>query len=143
MPHDRSRTSSHRAPLGTDRRVIPASLAAAAMAILATGCAATAPTTPTAAVVPDKPALVQFGTCAKPEYPAGDLQASHTGTVGMQFHVREDGSVGASRIATSSGYATLDAAALTAIARCRFTPASKDGRAIPVWQDVKYVWTLG
>ena len=140
MPHDRSRTSSTRAPSGTDRRAVSGLLAAAASAILATGCAATAPPD---SVVPDKPALVQFGTCAKPDYPAADLQASHTGTVRMQFHVREDGSVGASRVAASSGYPTLDDAALTAIARCRFTPASKDGRAVPAWQDVQYVWTLG
>lgn len=140
MPHDPIRTFPHRAPHRSDRRPVPAWLAAASLAILSAGCAATAPP---AAVVPDKPALIQFATCAKPEYPAGDVQAGHTGTVGMRFHVREDGSVGESRIATSSGYATLDAAALTAIARCRFTPASKDGLAVPVWQDVKYVWTLG
>lgn len=87
-------------------------------------------------------AVLDFSTCAKPAWPAADLQAKHTGTVTLGFNVTEAGSVADSRIVKSSGHAGLDEAARTGIAKCRFKPATQNGKAIAADVKVQYVWTL-
>jgi TonB family protein len=87
-------------------------------------------------------ALVDFNSCAKPHYPQADLQARHEGTVSLAFLVKADGTVGESKVASSSGSATLDEAARSAIGKCRFKPATKDGNAVQEWTKVQYVWSL-
>ena len=86
--------------------------------------------------------LADFSSCAKPEYPKPDLGAGHQGTTTLQFMVGADGAVLNSRVARSSGHPGLDDAALTALARCRFTPALAHGRPVQASTAVKYVWTL-
>lgn len=109
----------------------------AAIMLSAAGCATTA----------DKGvrqgAIVKFDSCAKPEYPHADLQAGHQGTVTLDFLVDPDGKVGDSKVVKSSGYATMDEAARTAIAQCTFNPATQDGKPVKDWTKVQYVWTLG
>jgi len=85
--------------------------------------------------------LLDFSTCAKPMYPHDELRAGHEGTVHMKFQVMADGSIASSRVERSSGYPALDEAALTALNKCRFRPARKDGQAVPAWTGVQYVWT--
>jgi bla regulator protein blaR1 len=87
-------------------------------------------------------ALVDFGSCAKPDYPHADLEAGHQGAVTLSFLVGQDGKVGDSKVVKSSGFATMDEAARTAIAKCRFHPALDRGRAVDDWTKVMYVWTL-
>lgn len=87
-------------------------------------------------------AVLDFASCAKPEYPQADLQAKHEGTVDLHFLVNPDGSVGDSKVLKSSGFTGLDEAARTALAKCRFQPAAARGKPVKEWTKVMYVWSL-
>jgi D-alanyl-D-alanine endopeptidase (penicillin-binding protein 7) len=89
----------------------------------------------------ERSAVVDFNSCAKPVYPHDELAANHQGTVVMKFLVNVDGTVGAGRIERTSGFPALDEAALQALSKCRFTPASKGGQPLQTWQGIQYVWT--
>lgn len=87
-------------------------------------------------------AVVDFSTCAKPEYPHDDLAAGHQGTTTLRFLVGADGHVVDARVHRSSGYASMDEASRAAIAQCSFRPGLVKGRAVTQWVGVQYVWTL-
>jgi bla regulator protein BlaR1 len=87
-------------------------------------------------------AIIDFSSCAKPEYPAASLAAEHTGTVTLAFEVDRGGSVVDGGVERSSGHALLDKAALDAITRCRFLPARVDDMPIASTAVVQYVWLL-
>jgi bla regulator protein BlaR1 len=86
--------------------------------------------------------VADFSTCAKPEYPSADLAAGHEGTTTLDFLVDADGRVADSKVARSSGHATMDEASRAAIALCHFKPGKVDGRTEAQWAKVQYVWTL-
>ncbi|WP_342115175.1 M56 family metallopeptidase [Pseudoduganella sp. OTU4001] len=88
------------------------------------------------------PAIVDFKTCSKPHWPKKDLQAEHTGTVTLSFHVGESGKVIGSKVVKSSGHPGLDKAARVGIEKCSFIPAKLRGKAVASWQQMQYVWTL-
>ena len=88
------------------------------------------------------PAIVDFRSCAKPEWPKADLRAEHTGTVTLKFHISESGQVLDSAVLTSSGYPGLDQAARIGIEKCSFKPATQRGKPIATWQKMQYVWLL-
>jgi D-alanyl-D-alanine endopeptidase (penicillin-binding protein 7) len=88
------------------------------------------------------PAIANFASCPKPHYPAAELAARHEGTVGLGFLVDASGDVAASKVVTSSGYPGLDEAARTAIALCRFRPATRGGKPVSEWAQVRYIWTM-
>lgn len=90
----------------------------------------------------DQRALIDFNSCARPEYTRDDLRASHTGTVKLGFLVGADGTVRESRIVQSSGHDGLDRAALFALRKCHFRPARKAGQAVQAWTDVTYIWSI-
>lgn len=87
-------------------------------------------------------AVVDFKSCSKPLWPEQDLQAEHTGTVTLAFHISTSGAVIGSRVVKTSGHAGLDAAARTGIEKCSFMPATQRGKPIATWQQMQYVWTL-
>lgn len=93
------------------------------------------------AAKPRSPRLIDFRTCAKPEYPKADLRAEHVGMVTVLFLVAPDGTVKDSKIARSSGYEGLDQAARTALAACRFAPAGAMTDAA-TWLPIQYVWSI-
>lgn len=105
---------------------------------IALACAASAQAAPQGG----SSAKLDFGSCAKPEYPHADVQAAHEGTVKLAFLVDEKGKVKDSKVMTSSGFATLDEAARSALAQCSFQPARKNGKSVQQWTNVLYVWTL-
>jgi protein TonB len=105
---------------------------------IALACAASAHAAPQGS----SRAKLDFNSCAKPQYPHADVQASHEGTVTLGFLVDENGKVKASKVKASSGFATLDEAARSALAQCSFQPALKHGKAVQQWAAVKYVWKL-
>lgn len=104
------------------------------------------PTPPVAAAANPNPvrtaAVADFNTCAKPEFPKASLRNEETGTVTVSFLIGVDGRVMDSKIQKSSGFRDLDRAAQSAIGKCRFKPATADGKAYETWQPVQYVWTL-
>lgn len=86
------------------------------------------------------PGNIRTETCARPEYPKGELEQNHQGTVTLRFLLSVDGVVKQSLIHTSSGYPALDEAALVAISKCRFNPPLVDGKAVEGWTAIQYVW---
>jgi D-alanyl-D-alanine endopeptidase (penicillin-binding protein 7) len=114
--------------------------AAGAHALSTRAATSAAPIVATADVT--RPAVADFSTCEKPHYPAADIAAGHEGTVTVAFQVDTTGTVVASKILRSSGYASMDEAAHDALRRCRFAPALSHGRPVSSWQPVQYVWTL-
>ena len=87
-------------------------------------------------------AVVDFSTCAKPEWPKSSLRNEETGTVTLSFLIAADGRVGESKIVKSSGFRDLDKAAVAGISKCRFKPGTVDGVPQEGWQQMQYVWTL-
>jgi len=67
-----------------------------------------------------------------PPYPEQARQQGVEGTVVLQLTVGADGLPGNVRVSRSSGHAALDEAAIAHVRRARFSPALKDGRAVPM-----------
>lgn len=86
--------------------------------------------------------VMDTSTCSRPVYPEEDARQKNTGTVTMQFLIGPDGYVLESKIQKSSGHASLDEAARSALAKCRFRPPMAEGRPVRAWTGVQYVWTL-
>jgi len=82
-------------------------------------------------------------SCAQPQYPQQAEEMEQTGISVLQFLINANGQVAASRIAESSGHASLDQAALSALSQCKFKPAlGTDGTPQESWTSIRYVWTL-
>ena len=90
----------------------------------------------------DRPAVADFNRCAKPEWPKESLRNEQTGVVSFIFLINENGEVADAFVEKSSGHAALDQATLEAVGKCRFKPGIKDGKAVPAWMSMKYVWRL-
>ncbi|MES2128225.1 MAG: TonB family protein [Pseudomonadota bacterium] len=88
------------------------------------------------------PAVADFGSCAKPEWPRESLRNEETGTVTLGFLIGEDGAVEQAMVKKSSGHPLLDLAAQEGIARCRFKPGTDNGKPRQAWMTMQYVWTL-
>ena len=67
-----------------------------------------------------------------PPYPEQARRQGVEGTVVLQLTVGADGSPGDVRVSRSSGHAALDEAAIAHVRRARFSPALKDGKAVPM-----------
>lgn len=91
---------------------------------------------------PDKPARIDFRTCAKPAWPQAALAAQQTGTVTLSFLVAKDGSVADAKVRKSSGHPALDEAAVDGIRTCRFVAGVVKGEPVKSWMQMQYVWTL-
>jgi len=70
---------------------------------------------------------------ARPNYPPEAMRAKIQGRVQMEMVVQADGTVGEVRVVRSLDRKFgLDDAAVKAVKEMRFTPAMKDGTAVPV-----------
>ena len=109
------------------------------LAAVLAGCANT-----TAVKAPDvrTAAVADFNTCAKPVYPQEARRFDQAGTVTLSFLIDKDGRVADSKIVKSSGFRSLDAAAVVGISKCRFTPATLNGAPEQAWMQMQYVWSL-
>ena len=94
------------------------------------------------AAEPEHPAIADFNSCKRPDYPAESIKQEHTGTVSLGFLVGKNGKVKDSKVTTSSGHPLLDDAAQSALVKCRFKPATTKGKPVEAWTKVQYVWTL-
>ncbi len=80
-------------------------------------------------------------TC-KADYPKASLMNEEQGTVSMSFLVAADGSVTESKLEKTSGFKSLDKAAMKSISACKFKPGTKDGSPAQTWAKVDYAWKL-
>lgn len=80
--------------------------------------------------------------CALPDYPAAAARRGDTGTTTLALLVGADGRVGSARVEQSSGSRDLDRAAINALSRCKFKPATNDGVAEAGWAKLAFVWKL-
>lgn len=104
---------------------------------------ATAPAAPARAAPPTRtPASVSAAQCDKPDYPNASRRMEEEGTVSLRFLVGVDGKVIQSEIEKSSGFKRLDEAARAGLSKCRFQPATVDGRPEQAWASMKYTWRL-
>lgn len=83
-----------------------------------------------------------LNTNCKVEYPKASLMNEEQGTVSMSFLVNPDGVVADSKVNKSSGYKSLDKAAIKALSACKFKPGTKDGHLAQTWASVDYAWKL-
>lgn len=90
-------------------------------------------TTPTPAG-PDTPVRVdpRF-PLSKPDYPASDKRLGHEGVVVLLLLVGPDGRVIDAKVERSSGYPSLDDAALEKARTWRFEPAEEKGKPVTAW----------
>ena len=88
------------------------------------------------------PAVVDFKDCKKPVWPAEALKNEITGTVTLEFLISAEGKPIESRVAKSSGDASLDEAARTGIMLCHFKPGLVEGKPVESRMMMQYVWTL-
>lgn len=112
------------------------------LAAMLAGCAQAPATTDTPAPGPNDvtKAGVDMSSCSRPVYPPLALANKVEGTSTIGFLVGPDGKVHGSRLYQSSGDATLDEAARSAIAQCTFAPARYKGKPVRTWIPVMYVW---
>lgn len=75
-------------------------------------------------------------TPTPPQYPSRALDLGITGTVLVRARVAPGGETEETRVWRSSGHPMLDAAALAAVRRWAFEPASIGGRQVESWVEV-------
>lgn len=75
-------------------------------------------------------------------YPTEARNARHEGTVVLNVEVLDSGAVGRVEVRTTSGYAELDQAALTAAHDWKFTGALKDGKPVNFWYAIPFNFML-
>jgi TonB family protein len=88
------------------------------------------------------PARDPSHSCAPPQYPSSSRFAGDTGTTVVELLINTDGTVGDSRIATSSGHRDLDQAARSAFSHCKWKPGTLDGKPEAARLLVKMSWQL-
>lgn len=96
---------------------------------------------------PKPPAMVRTSPklipAPSPAYPPIDVRLKHQGTTSLEVCLDPRGGVTSARLASSSGYATLDQAALKWVRDRKFTPAKLDGQPEAVCgHPVSYEWRL-
>lgn len=83
---------------------------------------------------------VVFGP--RPSYPPEARAGGREGKVRIKVLIAENGTPGEIQLAESSGSASLDEAALTALHRWRFQPALRNGQPVLAWVTVPVIFSL-
>jgi protein TonB len=78
----------------------------------------------------------------EPTYPSASRRANEEGTVRLKVLVDEKGRPKDVAIATSSGFARLDQAAMEAVRKWRFVAATNGANAISAWTQVAITFRL-
>lgn len=87
-----------------------------------------------APVVPPRADAGQISNPA-PAYPSLSRRLREEGLVVLEILIRADGSVGEIKLKASSGFKRLDEAAINAVKRWRYQPATQGGQAIDFWYE--------
>jgi len=77
-----------------------------------------------------------------PRYPISAFRERAQGTVVLRAQVMEDGTSGAVNLHKSSGFDSLDEAAVATVKRWRFKPATKDGKPVEQWVNIPITFSL-
>jgi protein TonB len=77
-----------------------------------------------------------------PQYPSALLKKGIGGKVVVSCVVDESGNLSSSRIKQSSGQPELDKAALAAVARWKFKPATRGGRKIKATCNIPFTFEV-
>ena len=78
----------------------------------------------------------------RPDYPKGARQRGEQGDVVVEIRVNEDGTVGAVKVAESSGFPELDEAAVRAARAAKFSPARSGRDAVASTARLKLSFKL-
>jgi protein TonB len=87
-----------------------------------------------APVVPPRADAGQISNPA-PAYPSLSRRLREEGLVVLEILIRADGSVGEIKLKASSSFKRLDEAAINAVKRWRYQPATQGGQAIDFWYE--------
>lgn len=120
-------------PDGDPNAAVGPASAGPVVATEAAQVAATPLTTPAPAVTktcPSQPHDAVVTQAVTPDRPEGAMDADAVGRVVVEVDIAADGSVTHARVHASSGYASLDRAAVDAAAHARYAPASDGCEAI-------------
>lgn len=85
---------------------------------------------------------VRYARIAKPKYPSHARKMGWEGTTLLRVLVNQKGGIKFIEISHSSGFATLDKAAMTAVKRWRFHPARSGTEAVESWVKIPIVFDL-
>ncbi len=108
-----------------------------------TGSGATGPGSGGGGSGSDSEAHAAYGSAPAPEYPNEARQMEQQGLVMLRVLVSADGAAKRIEIARSSGFQSLDDAALETVRdRWRFVPAMRAGAAIESWVTVPIRFAL-
>ncbi len=77
-----------------------------------------------------------------PLYPATAVDQGWEGITTLRIHIAKDGTVEAVEVLQSSGHSVLDAAAVRAVRKWRFSPAMRDGKPVPIHVRLKIRFSL-
>jgi TonB family protein len=75
-------------------------------------------------------------------YPALSKKSGEEGLNVVRIEVAADGVVRATQLVSSSGFARLDEASLSAFAGARMIPATIDGEPVSTWANIPVAWNL-
>lgn len=78
----------------------------------------------------------------QPQYPVLARKRGQEGKVILQVLVEASGRVGDLKIVQTSGYPSLDKAALDAVRHWKFSPGKQTGIPVPMWVAVPIVFSL-
>lgn len=117
-------------------------LAAAGMAAAVLAGCAQSPPRQAATPADAAQAAGNHASCSKPVYPEQAKANKVEGTTILSMLIGPDGKVIESRLQASSGDASLDEAARSALSICTFKPAMREGKPVRAWTAVHYVWKI-
>lgn len=153
LPHSTSRiekippvlASMHRvesasvAPvLSPESRATPVAEAASPSAI----GAVTEPAPPAPAVITPLNVRAAYANNPYPAYPSSSRKMGEQGVSSLRVLVSPEGRVQQIELERSSGYARLDAAAMTTVRAWKFAPARQGNSAVAAWVVVPVNWKL-
>jgi periplasmic protein TonB len=81
-------------------------------------------------------------TTIRPRYPANALRNSQEGWVDVQYTVNVDGSVSNISVVSAEPRHVFDSAAIDALRRAKFSPATRDGTAVAAQQQKRIEFKL-
>jgi protein TonB len=91
--------------------------------------------------------IANAGSCKvdDSDYPSAAKRLEEEGTTVIKFLVGADGRVSETQIEKSSGFRRLDQATEQLVknaSKCKFVPATLDGKPVQEWGRMAYVWRL-